>query len=136
MYSVMVTSQSAMLTETSYDHNNENGGVAGRKFVFNAFSVPPVIGGSGNPNASYAYIKANMVTPMCASCHVSAQDGGVNLSSYTSTLNYLQKGSSSGSALYIAIAAGGTMPENDPGSVSAALVKDVQDWINDGANNN
>jgi len=135
-YSVNVTSQSSMLTETSYDHNNENGGTAGRKFVFNAFSVPPVIGSSGNPNASYAYIKANMVTPICASCHVSAQDGGVSLSSYTSTLSYLQKGSASGSALYIAIAAGGTMPENDPGSVSAALVKDVQDWINDGANNN
>ena len=100
-YSVTVTSQTSMLTDTTYDHNNENGGTAGRKFVFNAYAAAPSpspSSGTNNPNASYAYIKANIVTPMCASCHVSAQDGGVDLSSYASTLNYLQKGSASGSA--------------------------------------
>lgn len=135
-YSVNVTSQSSQLKDTAYDHNNENGGTAGRTFVFNAYLAPPVIGDSGNPNASYAYIKANVVTPMCATCHVSQQLGGVDLSSYASTLNYVQAGSATGSSLYVSIAPGGTMPQTSPGSVSAALVKDVQDWIDDGALNN
>jgi hypothetical protein len=135
-YSVMITSQSSQLKDTAYDHNHENGGTAGRNFVFNAYSAPATIGNSGNPNASYAYIKANVVTPMCATCHVASQLGGVDLSSYASTLNYLQKGSASGSSLYVSIAPGGSMPQGNPGSVSAALVKDVQDWIDDGALNN
>jgi hypothetical protein len=137
-YTVTVTSQTPKLTNLVYDHENENPG-NGRNFVFNAFTAPPVIGKSGNPNASFAYIQKNVFAVACMSCHItnpSTMGGGVNLSNYTDVLTQVQPGSALGSALYVQVAPGGSMPEGDPGSLASDLVQDIEDWINDGALDN
>jgi hypothetical protein len=139
-YTVNVLSQTPTLKDLYYDHNNENAGKAGRTMVFNAFTAPPVVKPSGNPNASFAFLQTNLFnTSMCLSCHVTSPTtlgGGINLSTYADVLTQVQAGSALGSPLYVQIAAGGTMPLGDPGSVSAALLQDTMDWINDGAPNN
>lgn len=138
VYSVTVTSQTAQLSNQYYDHNNENSSKAGRTLVFNAFAPPPVIGNSGNPNASFAFIQKNLINSACMSCHVTnpSQGGGNDFGSYAGVFAQVQPGSALGSPFYVQIAPGGSMPLGDPGSVSAALVQDVEDWINDGAKDN
>jgi hypothetical protein len=138
-YTVDVLSQVAKLSDSYWDHNNESSTKGLRTLVFNAYATPPIIGKSGNPNASFAYLQKNLInTSMCISCHVTTPStgGGFNFSTYAGVMKEVQAGSALGSSFYVQIAPGGPMPQNDPGSVPAALVQDVQDWINDGALNN
>lgn len=138
-YTVNVLSQVAKLTNIYYDHNNETPAKATRTMVFNAFAAPAKIGNSGNPDASFAYIEKNLIATQCMSCHVTSPatlGNNVNLGTYAGMLSQVQAGSYLGSPLYVQIAAGGTMPLGSPGTVSTALLKDVEDWINDGALNN
>jgi hypothetical protein len=143
-YIAIVTSQVPKISDTYYCHNHEDAATAGRKMVFNAFSAPTVIGNSGNPNASFKYITTNVITPMCASCHVTANppDGGIDLSSYAAVIagGTVQPGSPAGSSFYIQLGPDGDMPSTASGTrgtpVSAQLLQDISDWISDGAKNN
>jgi hypothetical protein len=140
VYTVVVTSQTAKLSDTYYDHNHET--ATGRSLIFNAFAVPTPIAKSGNPNASYAFLQTNLFgSAQCVSCHSASaaptMGNGVNLSTYAGVLTQLTAGSAVGSPLYVNIATGtATMPQGNPGSVSATLQTDLENWINDGAANN
>jgi hypothetical protein len=92
---------------------------------------------SGNPNASYAYLNTNVFVASCTGCHSGATPAGnIDLTTYLNVTKYLSKGNEAASMIYTAVS-GNTpaMPLNGT-PLSAALVKDLGDWINDGAANN
>lgn len=86
--------------------------------------------------ATYNSINTNILKTKCLGCHNSSKsDGGISFSTYTSTMNTVQKTLPLSSALYTAVATRKTMPKS-----SAALpieeTKAISDWITAGANNN
>jgi mono/diheme cytochrome c family protein len=92
-----------------------------------------------NANASFAYLQKNLFNTTCVTCHVTnpgTEGGGISFATYASTITQVKAGSASTSPLYLQIAPGGTMPQGNPGSVSAAIQSDVEAWINNGAPNN
>ncbi|MGZ3722756.1 MAG: hypothetical protein ACXVA9_07500 [Bdellovibrionales bacterium] len=137
-YAIMIAPSATKGASAVYCHDHEGGGQI-RTFQFNVPVVPVVTlpVASGNPNAKFAFINTNVIQSQCIACHsAAALQGGVNLSTYNNVLAFLTKGDSSISALYLAVAQpGGAMPLNGT-PLSAALVKDISDWINDGAANN
>lgn len=81
----------------------------------------------------FSSISANIFTNKCLSCHSAAKVfGGVNLSTYTSTKNYVVAGVPDSSALYKALLPGGVMA----GKATQAEIGVIRDWILNGAQNN
>jgi hypothetical protein len=92
-----------------------------------------------NANASFAYLKNNLFDNACMSCHVTSPatlGDNISFATYASTITQVVPGSAATSQLYIQLAAGGAMPQGNPGTTSAALLLDLEDWINNGAPNN
>jgi mono/diheme cytochrome c family protein len=89
---------------------------------------------NANANATFKFISANILVPMCVACHKSGgASGGYAFDTYTSTLKAVVAKSPSTSPLYTATK-GGKMPPG--GALSAAQLKDISDWITAGALNN
>jgi hypothetical protein len=130
MYSTLVSIQT-QTSDTYYCHVHESSAQA-RTLIFNAPVVAATPAPSGNPNAKFSYIETNILGPKCVSCH--GTSGGVTLSNYTSTLNVVTKGNALTSQLYTSVQSG-TMPLGGS-PLSSAEIKDIMDWINDGAANN
>lgn len=84
----------------------------------------------------YASIYSKILQPKCLGCHNSGSSNGVSFSSYTSTMNTVQKTLPLSSGLYTSVATRRTMPKGSPGSLSAAETKAIFDWITAGAMNN
>lgn len=81
----------------------------------------------------FSGISANIFTNKCLGCHSAAKAfGGVNLSTYTSTKNYVVNGVPDSSALYTALLPGGAMS----GKATQAEIGVIRDWILAGAQNN
>lgn len=88
-----------------------------------------------NPNATYTWIAANVLTPRCLNCHgPTRRDGGVDFRTYTSTIRTLTAGNAARSPLYTEVASG-SMPEGGT-RLTTVQVQAIQDWINAGALNN
>lgn len=86
--------------------------------------------------AKYASIFKNILQPKCLGCHNSGSSNGVSFSSYTATLNTVQKTLPLSSSLYTSVATRKSMPKGNPGSLSLAETKAISDWITAGALNN
>lgn len=84
----------------------------------------------------YASIYAKILQPKCLGCHNSGSSNGVSFSSYTATMNTVQKTLPLSSALYTSVATRRTMPKGSPGSLSTTETKAINDWIAAGALNN
>lgn len=95
------------------------------------FDVAPA-----NPNATFFYISNNIFKTTCVTCHGPGNmQAGVDLSTYAGVLNVVSKYSASTSILYNQVV--GPNPKMPLGGtpLTAAQVKDIQDWINLGAAN-
>ena len=136
VYEFVVMGQNRTST-TYYCHNHENAGAAARQLAFNAFAPAPTPTMSGNPDAKFSYLAANIL-PKCTSCHsAGAAAAGIDLTSYASTTSSIAivvPGNAAASGLYVETA-NASMPLGAP-ALSAAEIKAIQDWINDGALNN
>jgi mono/diheme cytochrome c family protein len=89
------------------------------------------------PLVPYATIQTNIFSHSCTQCHSgSSPDAGIDLSSYTKLFAnrtvVVVKGSSTTSLVYEEIKRGAMPPG---GSVSAANLALLAEWINQGANN-
>lgn len=83
-------------------------------------------------NATFSYIRSNVLIPHCVSCHGGA--GGYSYDSYTATLKSVSPNNANSSPLYTSIKSG-RMPIGN-GSISAADLQAIYDWIQAGAPNN
>jgi len=83
-------------------------------------------------NATFSYIRSNVLIPHCVSCHGGA--GGYSYDSYTATLKSVSPNTANSSPLYTSIKSG-RMPIGN-GSISAADLQAIYDWIQAGAPNN
>jgi len=136
-YETLVTEQTPT-SDVYYCHSHENGGTAARTLNFNATAAATKPPPSGNPNASYRYLAANIL-PKCTSCHSGATPAsGIDLSSYAAIT-----GSAASVIPYNALSSGiyvetanGKMPVAPAPGLSAAELQDIKDWVNDGAPNN
>lgn len=105
------------------------------------FSTAPVIGtlpgGTVIPLApTYASINANILSKRCLGCHNAGNpSGGTSFSTYTSTMNTVQRTLPLQSSLYTSTAVRMTMPKTG-GALNAAETKAIFDWITAGAANN
>jgi hypothetical protein len=147
IYMVTVAASTATSLAQVYCHQHEGGGES-RTLQFNqpvvaVVSTTPIV----NANATFTYINANILQPKCVACHSgTSPSGNVDLSSYSAVLNVVVKNNAAISPFLVSIEnpnpqmpAGGTKAAPSPGSgtaLSAALVQDVSDWINLGAQNN
>ena len=91
--------------------------------------------------ASFASINTSILTPYCLSCHSAAaagsQGGGVNLSSYSAVMNYVQANNPANSTLYTDVTGGSPkMPKGGASPLDAVQTKAISDWITAGALNN
>lgn len=136
MYTVKVTTQTPT-ANTYYCHDHEQ---ITRMMNFNATAgavTTTTLPTSGNPNAKYSYLAANIL-PKCVGCHSGAGAAkGIDFSSYAKTTalqTVVLPKNAAGSSFYTATA-NGSMPQGGS-PLTAAEVQDIKDWINDGALNN
>lgn len=86
---------------------------------------------------TYASIYQNVLSVSCLSCHNSGNArGGVSFSTYTATMNTVQRTLPNSSSLYTSIAVRNTMPQGAGGNLPADQKRAIFDWITAGANNN
>jgi len=136
-YTQMVPAGTTAVTSQIYCHDHEGGGQS-RTFQFNKPVVPVApVGPSGNANATFTYLNSHVFQPMCVTCHSgAAAAAGVDLSSYAMVSQFVTSGNASVSTVYNVVAPPNpTMPKGGT-PLTADLVKDMEDWINDGAANN
>jgi hypothetical protein len=133
IYSQTVAAATSQSTAQVYCHDHEGISDA-RTLNFNvavATTTP-----ANNPNATFTYINTNVLQSSCVACHnATTMSGGVNLSTYAGVSAVVLAKNASGSALYLSVVPGGDMPQGGT-PLSAALVQDIKDWINNGALNN
>jgi hypothetical protein len=136
-YTIVVPPGTTTGTSGVYCHDHEGGNQV-RTFQFN---VPVVAakptGPSGNANAKFSYINANVIQASCIGCHSAANaSDGINLASYAMVAAHVTAGNAAVSPFYNVVAPPNPSMPKGGAPLSAALVQDIQDWINDGAANN
>jgi len=85
---------------------------------------------------TFSSINSNIIQTKCISCHGSPPSSGYNFSSYSALLSagVVSPGNAAGSQFYIQVNAG-LMPQGGP-PLSSTEIQAIQDWINNGAQNN
>lgn len=118
-----------ILTVKAYDQAG-NVGTSGAVSI----NVNVSSGGKGNPNASYKWIAANILTT-CTGCHSGTNaPKGYRFDSYSNTLGAVIPGNYASSPLYTTTKSG-SMPIGGP-ALNSTELQAIQDWITAGAMNN
>jgi uncharacterized membrane protein len=85
---------------------------------------------TGNPNATYAYVKSNIIDAHCISCHGSS--GGWSAASYESILKKVDKGDYTNSRIYMRAVLGSPSAMPPTGTVLTTTEEQaLADWIDD-----
>ena len=84
-----------------------------------------------NPNATFTNISKTILQNRCVGCH--GGDGGYSFNNYTNTMKAVTAGKPNSSRLYTSVSSG-AMPRG--GSLTAAQIQLIYDWILAGAKNN
>lgn len=110
-------------------------------WIQDGFKEAPVVAVPTPPTvvplaANFNSINTNILKPKCLGCHNSTNSaGGLSFSTYTATMNAVQKGIPTSSSLYTSVAVRNTMPKGGA-SLTTAETKAINDWILAGALNN
>jgi mono/diheme cytochrome c family protein len=121
------------LTNGTYSLTARARDAAGNMRTSTAVSV--TVNNVANPNATYTWIAANILTPRCVSCHgASGASAGVQVNNYTNTLRQVRVGNPNSSPLYVETN-NGNMPTSG-GRLTATQLTAIRDWITAGAPNN
>lgn len=85
---------------------------------------------------SYSGVIQPLLNANCIACHSTNGSAGVTLTSYSSTMSTVVAGNAANSLLYKAVTGNGVTKMPIGGSLSAAQIQSIADWINQGALNN
>lgn len=103
--------------------------------VGDSSGVVPPGGTAGALEPKFQSIFAKIIQPKCLGCHSQAlQRGGVNLSTYTATMNTVQPANPGASSFYTSTQMA-RMPQGS-GPLNPSEMTAIRDWITNGALNN